>query len=86
MTNKNSEVLITENRIGGWLTKTAQELGMFQSNKFLTRYYTLNSITSTLLVSESPNDSNPPMIIELRRNRLVKVDTNMRIVLDANYK
>ena len=78
LSNKNSEVVITETRIGGWLTKTAQELGLFQSKKFLTRYYTLNSVTSTLIVSDGPDDSNAPTIFELRRNRLVKVDTDLK--------
>ena len=58
--------------------KTAQEIGMFQSKKFMTRYYTLNPATATLMVQDSPTDSDDPTIHEFRRNRLIKVDTEMR--------
>ena len=81
-----SEVVVTDTGVRGWLAKTAQELGIFQSKKFLTRYYTLNPTNATLVVADSPTDSDDPTVHELRRNRLVKVDTDLSSQLCADYK
>ena len=54
LSNPASEVVISDTGIRGWLVKTAQDLGIFQSKKFLTRYYYLNPANATLIVSDSP--------------------------------
>lgn len=38
------EVIVTDNEIKGWLLKTVQDIGMFQKQKFLPRWYILNAV------------------------------------------
>ena len=59
---------------------------MFQTKVFMVRYYVLNPANSTLTVSEGPSDIIHDTIFELRRNRLVHVDTNLRRRLPPDYK
>jgi len=78
------QVIVTDREVRGYLQKTAQDLGMFQRSKFLTRYYVLNADGATISVGDSENDKDPS-VIEIRRNKLVRVETNLYRELPDDY-
>lgn len=45
----------SQGTIEGWLYKTSQAMGLFQSEAFHKRYYRLNMLTEELKVFDKPN-------------------------------